>query len=53
MKAIGKSDGVHGPQKTLNLFIYSFKQNTIHGKQHIWGPNVALIPSLGSLAGRI
>lgn len=21
MKAIGKSDGVHGPQKTLNLFI--------------------------------
>lgn len=37
----------------LKLFGYLLKQNTVHGKQHIWGPNVALIPSFGSLAGRI
>ena len=31
----------------LKLFGYLLKQNTIHVKQHIWGPNTALIPSFG------
>ena len=37
----------------LKLFGYLRKQNAVPGKQHIWGPNVALIPSFRSLAGRI
>ena len=39
--------------EALKLIGYLLQQNTVHGKQHIWGPNVALIPSFGSLAGRI